>query len=690
MPLPRRAVVLGDAVLGGMDVMLARSPTRKPLPRVSNLELNSDGHSYKSSRSTSRRKVSTANGVDDSTSLEEAEEEEEVDQEEKAQLPPILKIGPPRGVRRDEGKGKPLPRSIKVGVPNSNAESGARATADLVSNPVEVASTPTPPPQATPAQASRLHAQEVEERPQYPCLSVEFDANLDHDLHHGNDGEFMSRSPSPSTQTPTESPTDMHPELSFEVIGDLEVMDIYGEDGDDDLDFDLDTLNLAYPDEGAPSPLLPLPPATTNIDSTINTGVASSCDKEILMAFEDPGDEAENDEDWGEGESDLLMYLAYPDGGSPSAGVNTTTLPNSPSKLPPSSAPISGPASTIPSKRKRKGNGWFKRKRGTGQPGQSSRAPPALESTTENMSYEGWCRSVLSSVATSRRRCVSSQVSSVRGDQVGHASTSSEGEIGNSKEPEDVGRRELGVNYEREEAAGEGTASMEAPLADDQKKPSEPPKIRIKVPSSLSLKTLLPPNVDSSSPSTASTPVVSADVPSSPVLVPTITSMAVSPSSESPEPEIAAGFPPSPTPTPRHAPTPASMPTSTPAPPPSPIPSYAPRIPITTKRPPAACAAPRRMNPLATELGYGWKMCELCRVQAWRYQHVRKYGDGGQCSRRGSEDSRVGGEMDVAIQEEKEKGCRNESVVWRRSASGSRTTTKCSLSSPGLSGMAKR
>ncbi|KAF9488828.1 hypothetical protein BDN71DRAFT_1512713 [Pleurotus eryngii] len=403
----------------------------------------------------------------------------------------------------------------------------------------------------------------------------------------------MSRSPSPSTQTPTESPTDMHPDLSFEVIGDLEAMDIYGEEGDDDLDFDLDALNLAYPDEGAPSPLLPFPPATTNIDSTINTGVASSCNKEILIAFEDPGDEAENDEDWGEGESNLLMCLAYPDGGSPSAGVNTTTLPNSPSKLPPSSsAPTSGPASTSPSKRKRKGNGWFKRKRGTGQPGQSSRAPPALESTTENMTYEKWCRSVLSSVATSRRRCVSSQVSSVRGDQVGHASTSSEGEIGNSKEPEDVGRRELGVNYEREEAAGEGAASMEAPLADDQKKPSEPLKIRIRIPSSLSLESLLPPppppppNVDPSSPSTASTPVVSADVPSSP--------------SESPEPEVAAGSPPSPTSTPRHAPTPASMPTSTPAPPPSPISSYAPRIPITTKRLPAACAGRRCMDLLAT------------------------------------------------------------------------------------------
>ncbi|KAF9489492.1 hypothetical protein BDN71DRAFT_301267 [Pleurotus eryngii] len=112
----------------------------------------------------------------------------------------------------------------------------------------------------------------------------------------------MSRSPSPSTQTPTESPTDMHPDLSFEVIGDLEAMDIYGEEGDDDLDFDLDALNLAYPDEGTPSPLLPLPPATTNIDSTINTGVTSSCNKEILIAFEDPGDEAENDEDWGEAE----------------------------------------------------------------------------------------------------------------------------------------------------------------------------------------------------------------------------------------------------------------------------------------------------------------------------------------------------------------------------------------------------
>ncbi|KAF9491830.1 hypothetical protein BDN71DRAFT_1276299 [Pleurotus eryngii] len=277
------------------------------------------------------------------------------------------------------------------------------------------------------------------------------------------------------------------------------------------------------------------------------------------------------------------------------------------------------------------------------------------------MTYEEWCRSVLSSVTTSRRRCISTQVSSVRGDHVGSASTSSEGEIGNSKEPEDVGRRELGINYEREEAAGKGAASTEAPLVDDQKKPSEPLKFRIKIPSSLSLKSLLPPNVDSSSPSTASTPVVAADVPSSPVPVPAITSTAVSPSSESPEPEVAAGSPPSPTSTPRHAPTPASMPTLTPAPPPSPISSYAPRIPITTKRLPAACAGRRCMDLLATELGYGWKMRELCRVQARRYQHVRKYGDGGQCSRRGSEDSRVSSEMDVAIQEEKEKGGRNES-----------------------------
>ncbi|KAF9490859.1 hypothetical protein BDN71DRAFT_1510946, partial [Pleurotus eryngii] len=618
--------------------------------------------SYKSSRSTSTREDSTANGIDDSASSEEDEEEEEVDQEEEeTQVPPTLKIGPPRGVRRNEGKGKPLPRSTNVGVVNSNAEAGAQAEADSASHPVEAASTPAPPPQATPAQASLLHAPEGEERSESPCLSMEFDANMDHDLHRANDGEFQFRSSSP-TQTPTESSTDMqnpllNPDLSFEVIGGLEAMDIYGKDGDDDGDFDLDALNLAYPDEEAPSTLLPLLPATPNIDSTIDTGVPSSCNKEILMAFEDPEGGAGNDEDWGEGESDLLMYLAYPDEGSPSPSANTTTLPNSPSRLPPSpSAPTSSPASASPSKRKRKGNGWFKRKRGTGQRGQSSRAPPALVSTTENMTYEEWCQSVLSSVTTSRRRCVSSQVSSVRGDHVGSASTSSEGEIGNSKEPEDVGRRELGINYEREEAAGEGAA----------KEPSEPLKIRIKIPSSLSLKSLLQPppspNVDSSSPSTASRPVVSADVPSSPVPVPAITSTAVSPSSESPEPEMAAGSPPSPTSTPRHAPTPPSPPTSTPAPPPSPIPSYAPRIPITTKRLPAACAGRRCMNLLATELGYGWKMCELCRVQARRYQHVRKYGDGGQCSRSGSEDSRVSGEMDVAIQEEKERGCGNGSA----------------------------
>ncbi|KAF9489506.1 hypothetical protein BDN71DRAFT_1512080 [Pleurotus eryngii] len=525
--------------------MLAHSLTWKPLPRVLNLNLNSDRHSYKSSRarSTSTREDSTANSIDDLASSEEDEEEEEEDQEEETQVPPTLKIGPPCGVRRNEGKGKPLLRSTNVGVLNSNAETGARATPDLVSNPVEVASTPTPPPPATPAQASRLHAPEGEERSQDPCLS-----------------------------TPTESPTDMHPDLSFEVIGDLEAMDIYSEEGDDDLDFDLDALNLAYPDEGAPSPLLPLPPATTNINSTINTGVASSCNKEILIVFEDPGDEAENDEDWGEGESNLLMCLAYPDGGSPSAGVNTTTLPNSPSKMPPSSsAPTSSPASTSPSKRKRKGNGCFKRKRGTGQRGQSSRAPLALESMTE---YD-------------IRRVVS--VGAVECGNLPEAMCQhSEGEIGNSKEPKDVGRRELGVNYEWEEAAGEGAASMEAPLADNQKKPSEPLKIRIRIPSSLSLESLLPPlplplplplpppNIDPSSPSTASTPVVSADVPSSPVLVPAITSTAVSPSSESPEPEVAAGFPPSPTPTPRHAPTPASMPTLTPAPPPSPISSYTP------------------------------------------------------------------------------------------------------------------
>ncbi|KAJ8701166.1 hypothetical protein PTI98_004123 [Pleurotus ostreatus] len=265
-------------------------------------------------------------------------------------------------------------------------------------------------------------------------------------------------------------------------------MDIYGEDGDDDVDF---ALNLAYPDEEAPPPLLPLPPATIDIDSTINTDAASSCNKETLMAFEDPGEETENGEDWGEGEEDLLMYLAYPDEGSPSASANAISLRDSPSRPPPSSsASISGPASASPSKRKRKRNGWIRRKRSTGQRGKSSRAPPAPVSATENMTYEEWCRSVLSSVTGSRRRCGSSHVSGVRADSVGTASTSCDGEIANSKEPEGVGRH--GPDWEGKDAAGEGAASMEALPSDDRKKPSEPLKIRIKIPSSLSLKSLLP------------------------------------------------------------------------------------------------------------------------------------------------------------------------------------------------------
>ncbi|KDQ32471.1 hypothetical protein PLEOSDRAFT_1098472 [Pleurotus ostreatus PC15] len=512
-----------------------------------------------------------------------------------------------------------------------------QAEADSASNPVEAISTPVPPPQTTLAQASRLHAPEGQERSEGPCLSLEFDANMDHDLHDANDGEFQLRSSSPTTQTPAESSTNI---LSFEVVGGLEAMDIYGEDVDDDVDFDLDALNLAYLDEEAPPPLLPLPAATIDSDSTINTDAASSCNKEILMAFEDPGEEGEN------GEEDF---------------ANATSLRDSPSRPPPSSsASTSGPASASPSKRKRKRNGWIRRKRGRGQRGQSSRAPPAPVSATENMSYEEWSRSVLSSVTGSRRRCGSSHVSSKRADSVAPASTSCDGEIANSKEPEGVGRH--GPDWEGKDAAGEGAASMEAPPSDDRKKPSEPLKIRIKIPSSLSLESLLPrlpssrPNVESPSPSTASTPVVSADVPSSPVLVPVITSTAVPPSFESPEPEVAAGSSPSPDPTPIHLPTPTSTPTSTPAPLPSPIPSYAPRIPITTKRLPAACAGPRCMNLLATELGYVWKMSKLCRVQARRYQHVRKYGDGRQCVRSESEDSRGSGEIDVAIQEKEKDG----------------------------------
>ncbi|KDQ34228.1 hypothetical protein PLEOSDRAFT_163905 [Pleurotus ostreatus PC15] len=674
MPLPRRAVVLGDAVLGGTDVLVARSPARKPLPRVSNFNANSDGRSYKSSRPTSRREDSTADGVDDAASSQEDDDDEEQGEEE-TQLPPTLKIGPPRGIRRDEGKGTPIPRSTSAGVVNPPAGAGAQAEADSASNPVEATSPPVPPPQTqtTPAQPSRLYAPEGEERSEGLCLSMEVDGDTDRDRHNANDGESQLRSSSPATRTPTESPTDMHmlnpllnADLSFEVLGGLEATDIYGEDGDDDVDCDLDALNLAYPEEEAPPPHLPLPPATIDIESTISTGAALSlsCNTEILMAFEDPGEEAENSEDWGEGEGDddLLMYLAYPDEGTPSASADTTNLRNSPSRPPPSpSASTPGRASASPAKRKRKRNGWVKRKRGAGQRGQSARAPPAPVSATENMTYEEWCRSVLASVTSSRRRCGGSHVSTVRADPVGPVSTSGAGGIGNSKEAEDVGRSGRDWEGKGKEAAGEGVAGVEAPPSDDRKKPSEPLKIRIKIPPSLSLKSLLPPlpsprpNVDSPSPSTASTPVVAADVPSSPVLVPAITSTALPPSKSS-ETEVAAGSPSSSTPLPIHIHLPT--PTSTPAPPPSPIPSYAPRTPITAKRLPAACAGPRCMNLLATELGYGWKMCEPCRAQARRYQHVRKYGDGGQgrCSRSGSEDAGASGEMGGAVQEEMENG----------------------------------
>lgn len=77
------------------------------------------------------------------------------------------------------------------------------------------------------------------------------------------------------------------------------------------------------------------------------------------------------------------------------------------------------------------------------------------------------------------------------------------------------------------------------------------------------------------------------------------------------------------------------------------------------------------MNLLASELGYGWKMCEARRVQAWRYQHVRKYGGGGG----GCEE--MGGEV-LGMDEDKEEGMRGEGVVvWRGRACGLRTTMRC-------------
>lgn len=106
-------------------------------------------------------------------------------------------------------------------------------------------------------------------------------------------------------------------------------MDIDGEEDYEDIDIDLDALDLAYPDEETPSLVLPLQSAVTNVDSTTyadkesKSGTVPSCNSDILMAFEDAGGELEDGDD--ESEEDLLMSLAYPDGGSPSASLCTTT-----------------------------------------------------------------------------------------------------------------------------------------------------------------------------------------------------------------------------------------------------------------------------------------------------------------------------------------------------------------------------
>lgn len=482
MPLPWRAVVLGDMVLGCAS-----------LEKRSCAPARSDVCSY--SRSAHGSKGLARRGRDDvSSSGEEVEEEEEMDVPQTLKL----KIGPPRGVRKERKK-REEDRLPHPATPPASASNGSTAE---------------------PVVQQEAHQEAGAQTQTQIVGKEEGDTGEGDDRHLGvlGVGEGMDIN---IDGEPGEEGYEQ-----FEQFG--EEFEEFG-----DLDVDFDSLNLAYPDDETPSPIPPVPPlhapATTNADTnwagrggeTLNAG----CNTDILMAFEHEGEELENGDD--EGEEDLLMDLAYPEP-LPLLQPHTPSCSLPSSSSTPTPTPDPDPTSPSPAKRKRKGkgNGWIKHKHPTGPRLQSACA----ESTAENMSYEEWCRSVMARVSTSQRRCRSDQGQGRRteggaGGWDGWDSAGARNGGGDALQGTgDVERKDgaecrPGGKESSVEAEGGGAAGVEGPRAGDHQKSAGAFKIRIKIPSGLSLKSLLPPlsspqpNAEFPPFSSPSTTVSSAEVP---------------------------------------------------------------------------------------------------------------------------------------------------------------------------------